>query len=780
MRLKSILLFVFVSITVFADSPEQRQFDFASGLMSRNLYPAARTEFEKFLKDYPSGEFAAPALYRLADCYFLEKKWDSASDEFIEFLKKHPNHELIPYVWYRLGEIRYRQKEYDKAVVNLQKALENSPPDEIKIGIEYYSGLSYLENNNAEKAIAPLKRAAAVKPYGELTPYAIFSLGRAYQITGDYASADKNYRLILDGKVENIVIAESLMQAAGLGSGELLLETKKYKEAAESYNKIWGKYPKSTAGNEALLGMSVAYGKLKDYKKILSLESEVRTLSKSADTYVKVLLQIADAAYQLEDYKKAKELNEEIIGLLGEGEKSQKAMALLGTAWCEFMLKDLTSVKKICEELRRNYKNGIPGGEVSFLLAQVYFEKKDYNGASMEYLNLISNYKSSPFMAESIYGLGWCYYRSKRYEDCGKTMMGFAEKYPKSDKSVGALLLAGDAYTQSEKFEDASRAYQTLLEKFPDAPPVKREEALYQLAQNYYRLGKFDKTSETLSNLISQYPNSSYTPDALYWRGYNEETNKNYEGAISGYMKVVEKYPSSKLAPEARQRLAGIWFAQKKYENAANQFTELILGKSGNITIAENVYLWVGQYWGDNKKFEKALEIYSAYKEKFPHAKTYGILQEAKVYRKKGDAGKAKSLYESIISKEDGKPYLDQILFGIGDCLVSVKKYSEAESYLQKVTAGSGDIWTALATERLGDAYREQGKNEDARREYLRLAILYDDPELTPRALYNAGSLAEDLGLLDEAKSEYGEIITRYPDSPEAKKAEERLKEIGS
>ena len=68
----------------------------------------------------------------------------------------------------------------------------------------------------------------------------------------------------------------------------------------------------------------------------------------------------------------------------------------------------------------------------------------------------------------------------------------------------------------------------------------------------------------------------------------------------------------------------------------------------------------------------------------------------------------------------------------------------------------------------------------DAAKGYLAIAILYDDPEHVPRALWNAGDSFEKNNELKQARQVYEELVERFKSHPLAERATQRLKQIPS
>lgn len=69
--------------------------------------------------------------------------------------------------------------------------------------------------------------------------------------------------------------------------------------------------------------------------------------------------------------------------------------------------------------------------------------------------------------------------------------------------------------------------------------------ALYSVAFNLFKEGKYEKAREAFGNLLKQYPSSEFSDNAVFWSGECYYFEKKYEKAIVEYDKVIKGYPGS-------------------------------------------------------------------------------------------------------------------------------------------------------------------------------------------------------------------------------------------
>jgi tol-pal system protein YbgF len=98
----------------------------------------------------------------------------------------------------------------------------------------------------------------------------------------------------------------------------------------------------------------------------------------------------------------------------------------------------------------------------------------------------------------------------------------------------------------------------------PETLPVAVEngEAAYQAALQTLRSGQYEQAVTALEAFPSQYPQSSYLPNAYYWQGEANYVLRNFDKAIVAFTKVVNDFPASSKVADATLKLG---FSQ--YEN---------------------------------------------------------------------------------------------------------------------------------------------------------------------------------------------------------------------
>jgi TolA-binding protein/predicted Ser/Thr protein kinase len=153
-------------------------------------------------------------------------------------------------------------------------------------------------------------------------------------------------------------------------------------------------------------------------------------------------------------------------------------------------------------------------------------------------------------------------------------------------KAIDASFLIASVHDTRGDTANAMSTYIEIANRFPDDP--RAAEALARLAESMLKSKRRDKEQDarrTLTELVQKYPGSPWAPRALLMRGDIEARQGAYQRdeilggsvptAAVTYRKVVERYPSSDVAPAALNQLARIYTDTKRFEIAAATFQQL-------------------------------------------------------------------------------------------------------------------------------------------------------------------------------------------------------------
>jgi TolA-binding protein len=92
----------------------------------------------------------------------------------------------------------------------------------------------------------------------------------------------------------------------------------------------------------------------------------------------------------------------------------------------------------------------------------------------------------------------------------------------------------------------------------PDPEPSADEEGTLRAARRYTEMGRTEQAMDAFTRLIKDYPFSARLPEAFLARGKLRQVHGDDRGALADFETVVEAFPRSPQAAEARQLAAAL------------------------------------------------------------------------------------------------------------------------------------------------------------------------------------------------------------------------------
>lgn len=155
---------------------------------------------------------------------------------------------------------------------------------------------------------------------------------------------------------------------------------------------------------------------------------------------------------------------------------------------------------------------------------------------------------------DATFKVGRRYFDQGLYTEAEKRFLDIVRKFPDSKHYRDSLFYLGQTYAHMNKFQAALQYYKVLLNK---ARTVKeKQSALLGIAKSWLQMGVHAKAAEFYSFYASEYPESEYTPAALYFAGIARERENNIKNAIEKYRLILEMYPNSDYYAKAIEKVA--------------------------------------------------------------------------------------------------------------------------------------------------------------------------------------------------------------------------------
>jgi len=746
---------------------EIEEFDFANGLFSRGMYDMAVDGYNEFLARYPGSRYAEAARYRIAECYFLEKDYGKALTEFGRFLSAYPSSEMAVKARLRTGQIYYASGDLEKsaAVMSAVTADKKVAEEDRETAAYYLAGIS-LKRGDYDRARAAFERFLAGYGEGTYAPFVRMNLGDIYMEEKKYPAAARAYLAAGELSPDSGISMEAALRAGGAFylAGDPV-------KAAEQYRRVLDNAAGGAAFDSAAVGLITAYYDTGDHAAVIKASGDLLPGIKNDGTREQILFMQGNSYLSGDRFEEAESVYNEVVSLYPDTVLGRKSR--LNKCWALYKSGDHTG----CLKEVGSYLEEVPGpkDEALYVKAKVLTELERIEKALEIYGELVRGHRDSAFYGEALYDTGWLYDRAGDIQSAVKSHKMFAERYPDDTRSPGTLLKAAQSELGLGRYADAESSYLKFLAAYDDDP--RRENALYQLGRAYFEQGKYDKVVQAYDEFLKEFPASEAARHVFYWRGNAYQKKQSWDKAIEDYRRASAG--EDELATKAAEAAAFCYLQKGDEESSAEAYYTIIAAR-GKPPLQEGVYRWAAEFYLNDGRNERSLEILRMLEKTYPdagHGETYYMMGEN--YRRTGKSEEAVEYFGRAVKAGVPSPQKERCYLGMGRAYFDLGDNAKALVALETALAEHADNTTgALARFEIGNIKSRKKEFGEAAKQYMMVAILYDDPEISPKALFEAGTAFKRGGMPEKARKAFEELMEKYPDNELAAKAAEEVKEI--
>jgi len=386
-----------------------------------------------------------------------------------------------------------------------------------------------------------------------------------------------------------------------------------------------------------------------------------------------------------------------------------------------YSLKDYTVA---VEELKKalDIKSDYP--QARYLLAECYFQKKEYMLAQVEYERVVTDSEINEYTDDALWGSGWCYYLLEEYEEAAKRFSKLLNDFPDSDLALQARHRLGKSYFMGNNYPETIKIYREFLEKYSEYQGKESEEVYYLLGQAYLRSEKYKEAEEVLNNLLFLFPGFELASEVKYYNALSLFKENKYEEAIVQLKDLIsEAEIGDNRKGEAQYLLARCLLNLQEYSEAIENLESL------------------KQFEVEDSLLEKA------------------SFDLALAYSRQGEKEKAIIEFQEFVEKYPQSELINSAHFELGKDLYDLKKYKLALAELEKTSTDEALYLMGKSSKELGDQEGEIAAFEELREKYPR-------SNFSQEAYFRLGNYYYNQNRYKEAIEEFNKIVQFFPQSP--------------
>jgi tetratricopeptide (TPR) repeat protein len=374
----------------------------------------------------------------------------------------------------------------------------------------------------------------------------------------------------------------------------------------------------------------------------------------------------------------------------------------------------------------------------------------------------------------------------------------FLSDSAQNPKIPKAKFLLGQSYFFKNRYPEALNIFNGLSDY------DNKELLVYWLGEVYLKMGNYDLAQKQYQELISNYPQSAYLPQAYYSLGWSFFDQKKYSQAKDIFQQLVSKFPKHQLSEDASLKIAQCYYDSGDYPKALKTFMAHALNYPQAANQAE-IYLNMGDTYYymedyDNSKiyYDKALKssdpktIQTAYIGKiwcYLKLKDFGnaqkLLKEAQEFSKsknlpeddlllvkanmfveKEDLPTAVNAFDQLIKNFPRSSHYLEAHLGRANANFMLKKFDDAlGDYSFVIDRGGNEELALKANLGIAWTYAKLNNLEQARSHFQGIADHSDKAEVKVNALVQMADAYVEAGKMEDAAAIYDDVVKNYPDN---------------
>ena len=496
---------------------------------------------DRLIAKFPQSEYYVEAQFRRGETLFVDKKYKQAEFAYSEVIHLGKESRFYQHALYKQGWSHFKQLDYDIGLHSFIALLDTMIKQNVENDIEQLT--------RPEKELLDDSLRALALSYGYL--------GGAEEISGYFSNNGR--------RVYESLIYDRL--------GSQFLQKQRFSDAANTYRE----FVQHNAFNQQAPDFQIKA--IEAFKKG-KFPSEVLTAKKQfVENY-----HIQAEYWQHNDIEQVPHvvefLKSNIIDLAqyyhAVAQKSKKKPDYIeATRWYQAYID--------------SFPQDPHSAHMNFLLADIWYETKEYQNAVTEFERTAYNYSVHPRDSEAGYAALVAYNdwlptikdsqlkTSVKIQEIDSTFK-FASKFPQHKEAPVALTKAAEDLFSLKNYPRAIEASTLLVEKFPDSEIKLRKSAWTVKAHSTFELNDFAQSEQAYQQAILLVGNDSKERKnleeklaaSIYKQGEASQLAGETDQAVEHYLRVGEIVPNSDIRSAAQYDAATLLLKDEQWSRAAS------------------------------------------------------------------------------------------------------------------------------------------------------------------------------------------------------------------
>ena len=801
-------------------------------LFDKELLQSAEEKLMSEIRKFPSNVSYDKSVLLQAKIDLYSGNFNIADGKLAEFIKARSNSPYVPFAALQRGYMTYELGNYKQSEVLFEEA-ELLAADDFEIRREesykdiihraqFWRAMSLSHQGRHQDAM-PLYLIIVKDFFNSVySEYSYYYVGRIHEINHNHDSALYYFRLVTKNYPKGNVYLVSLIREANNNlmlrqpsSALIALERAEtvaghieaqdstaltyepqmfaadsrekirymkgesyniggnYKEAAKVFDSFINDFQNSKWINYARLGYGWALLNLAKYDIALFQYGIIIDNTAEANLHARSIAQL----YRVVALKRSGDIEtarRELTGLALQPAYPYQGLVLMELGQLHYEAGDYDQAVKTLERAERETQDGQTTVRVHLLLGATYLELKLWDKAVQQYkkaemLAESSNEIIMPnkkwYISEAKLKEGLALVQSYRAGEAIGSLQNFIASNKNDPRTEEALFWLAEAYYRVELLKNATETYNKLLADYPRTS--RREEALYGLGWSYFRVKDFGNSSKIFDKMIADFPKSKYAVEVLTRQADGYYMEKKFQSAANAYKRAAEMAPGTEEGQYAAYQLAHALYRNGSYEPAISSLLDFVRVYNKSPYAPNALYL-IGWIRFQQRKYAESVDnfefLINAYPQSSLTPRAYYAIGDA--YYNIGKYEEAITSYKIVIESYPGNEMAPEAIKSIQFCLIALGRESEAIDIAHQYVASNPESpFAPVFQKKIGEMFYQGRKYKDAITEYEKFIQKNPNDESVPEVLYWMAKSYVSLNETDDAQKLFNKIVNEYPKS---------------
>ena len=456
-----------------------------------------------------------------------------------------------------LGLLLYERRRYEEAADTFAQIVQNHR-DELFVGEaarmqgESFAALGRVEDARQSYELAESLGAATAETRSEIAFQDAYGRFRA----ANYTEAIPALLTVAQSNPGGPRSGEALFWA-----GEAAFQLEQYARAEEILTDYLRQYPSHPRADAARYALAYTHFRRRDYgAAAIAFERFLSAYTGSQDAVPyrpDALFRLADSYFALGRFADARAVYQRASEAAPQGQGRDYALFQIAQAFASEGRTD--SAIATYQQLATTYADSDLLDEALYAQGALLLQAGRDDEAATLFNRAATVRPGSPISARALVGEGDARYNSGDYEGAEQAYRRALERYPESDFAADALEGLGyalDALGRAEEFEAAVARFETTTTN-----PLARARVQLRRAEVALEAGDNALAAQRIEALLAINPPAEIEPRALLTLAEAYQNLSEFNAAAGALRRLLDRFGTSPLAPEASLRLAEIRFA---------------------------------------------------------------------------------------------------------------------------------------------------------------------------------------------------------------------------